>query len=61
MKDTGGHYYDTDTGGITGAVRRNFSSAKAEITSGSAGSAAIGTAIGFVAAGLVKRYTGGSA
>ena len=55
LQDSGGHYYDADTPGVVGVVRRNVSSALAEVTSGKAGGAAVGVAIGFVAAGLIDR------
>lgn len=55
LQDSGGHYYDADTPGVVGVVRRNVSSAIAEVTSGKAGGAAIGVAIGFAAAGFVDR------
>lgn len=58
LQDSGGHYYDGDTGGITGIARRNVAAARSEITSGSAGAAAIGTAVGFIAAGAVKSWRG---
>lgn len=60
LPDSGGHYYDNDTGGISGMLKRNYGKAKAEITSGSAGATAVGTAIGFVAAGMLSKRLGGS-
>lgn len=60
LPDSGGHYYDSDSGGFLSVARRNFSAAKAEVTSGDAGKAAVGTAIGFGAIALLKRQTGDS-
>lgn len=59
LPDSGGHYYDSDTGGLTGTLRRNFGNAKAEITSGSAGATAVGTAIGFIVAAMFGKRLGG--
>ena len=56
LEDSGGHYYDADRGGVIGTARRNWRGAIAEVTSGDAGGAAVGVAVGFVAAGLVNRW-----
>lgn len=53
LPDSGGHYYDSDEGGIIGVARRNVGNAVAEITSGDAGGRAVGVAIGFVASTVV--------
>ena len=56
LEDSGGHYYDADRAGPFGIVRRNYRSAIAEVTSGGAGAAAVGVAVGFVAAGVASRW-----
>lgn len=48
LPDSGGHYYDADTGGFVGIARRNVGNAVAEIKSGDAGSQAVGVGIGFL-------------
>lgn len=58
MEDTGGHYWDSDDGGVTATVRKNFQSAASEITSGDAGGRAAGVLIGMVAAAIVTKRGG---
>lgn len=55
LETSGGHYYDADTGGVVGIVRRNVEKARAELTSGGVGATAAGVTVGMVAAGYVRR------
>lgn len=58
LEDTGGHYWDCDDGGIMSIIRKNFSSATSEITSGDAGGSAAGVAVGMGAVALLKHRYG---
>lgn len=46
LPDSGGAYFDVDSGGVVGVVRRNVGAAFGEIQSGDAGGKAVGFAVG---------------
>ena len=46
LPDSGGAYFDTDSGGVVGIVRRNVGAAVAQVRNGDAGATAVGFAIG---------------
>lgn len=54
LPDSGGAYYDADTGGVVGILKRNVGEAQARIRNGSAGGAAVGFAVGAALVPVVK-------
>lgn len=59
LPDSGGHYYDNDPGGLTGAAKRNYAKAKGHLLSGDAGATIVASAIGFAAGTwLLGKVTG---
>lgn len=59
LPDSGGHYYDNDTGGLSGVVKRNYAKARAHVSSGEAGATIVASAVGFAAGTwLLGKVTG---
>lgn len=54
LPDSGGAYYDLDSGGVMGTLRRNFGEARAALTSGEAGGRAVAVAVGVAAIPAAK-------
>lgn len=55
LPDSGGHYYDRDSGGVVSVIERNANAAVSELKSGDAGGMIAGFTIASLFVMAVKR------
>lgn len=55
LPDSGGHYYDRDSGGVISVIERNAHTAVNELKSGDAGALAVGFTLSALFTHGVKR------